>query len=148
MTELIKTDSPLTEKQKQLLSAFLDTLIPASKDGRRPGAGETDFIVWLQERAQELVPLLVSVLDGLGEDFGSKSIEDRVTQVQDFGASHPELFEGLIFHTYACYYQDDRVLTGIGLDTRPPFPRGNSIESGDLALLDPVLEGSRTYRRV
>ena len=40
-----------------------------------------------------------------------------------------------------------RVLEGIGVGSGPPFPRGNTLEAGDLSLLDPVIAHSKTYRR-
>ena len=41
-------------------------------------------------------------------------------------------------HTVTCYYQDDRVLAAIGLEARPPFPKGYDVPAGDLSLLEPV----------
>ena len=37
-----------------------------------------------------------------------------------------------------CYYRDDRVMISLGLEPRPPFPKGHEIEQGDWSLLDPV----------
>ena len=37
-----------------------------------------------------------------------------------------------------CYYRDDRVMVSLGLEARPPFPRGHVVEQGDWSLLDPV----------
>ncbi len=37
-----------------------------------------------------------------------------------------------------CYYRDDRVMLSLGLEPRPPFPKGHEIEQGDWTLLDPV----------
>ena len=37
-----------------------------------------------------------------------------------------------------CYYRDDRVMASLGLEARPPFPKGHVIEQGDWSLLDPV----------
>jgi hypothetical protein len=37
-----------------------------------------------------------------------------------------------------CYYRDDRVMLSLGLEPRPPFPKGHEIEQGDWSLLDPV----------
>ena len=65
-----------------------------------------------------------------------------------FSKAHPVLFSGLLLHTYTCYYQDDRVLEGMGEAAGPPFPRGNTVEMGDLSLLDPVVRQSRTYRKL
>ena len=37
-----------------------------------------------------------------------------------------------------CYYRDDRVMVSLGLELRPPFPKGHELEQGDWSLLDPV----------
>jgi hypothetical protein len=37
-----------------------------------------------------------------------------------------------------CYYRDDRVMLSLGLEPRPPFPKGHVLEQGDWSLLDPV----------
>jgi len=37
-----------------------------------------------------------------------------------------------------CYYRDDRVLRSLGMEPRPPFPKGHSLEQGDWSLLDRV----------
>jgi len=37
-----------------------------------------------------------------------------------------------------CYYRDDRVMISLGLEARPPFPKGHVLEQGDWSLLDPV----------
>ena len=37
-----------------------------------------------------------------------------------------------------CYYRDDRVMVSLGLEVRPPFPKGHVLEQGDWTLLDPV----------
>jgi hypothetical protein len=37
-----------------------------------------------------------------------------------------------------CYYRDDRVMMSLGLEPRPPFPKGHVLEDGDWSFLDPV----------
>ncbi len=37
-----------------------------------------------------------------------------------------------------CYYRDERVLHALGVDPRPPFPRGQALEQGDWRLLEAV----------
>jgi hypothetical protein len=37
-----------------------------------------------------------------------------------------------------CYYRDERVMVSLGLEARPPFPKGHQLEQGDWSLLDPV----------
>jgi len=46
-----------------------------------------------------------------------------------------------------CYYRDDRVVRSLGLELRPPFPRGYALEQGDWSLLDPVKARPSMWRR-
>ena len=39
------------------------------------------------------------------------------------------------------------MLEAIGVGVGPPFPRGNTVEPGDLSLLDPVSKNKTTWRR-
>ena len=45
-----------------------------------------------------------------------------------------------------CYYTNDRVLEGLGLEVKPPFPDGNIVESGDFRLLEPVIQRDKFMR--
>ena len=47
-----------------------------------------------------------------------------------------------------CYYRDDRVMVSLGLEVRPPFPKGHVVEQGDWSLLDPVRSRSPFWRQV
>jgi len=46
-----------------------------------------------------------------------------------------------------CYYRDDRVMQSLGMELRPPFPKGFEVEQGDWSLLDPVRARPAFYRR-
>ena len=144
---LITSDHPLDAGQKAKLTALLDVLIPASEDGRLPSAGDLDLLDYLGEQAAEYLPALMGILDGFDETFAERPQAERHSLVQAFSETQQALFEGLLFHAYGCYYQDDRVLNAIGAGEGPPFPRGNEVEAGDLALLDPVTQLGKSYRR-
>ena len=144
--DVIATDHPLTESQRQTLSALLDTLLPASEDGM-PSAEELDLMGYLVATAEDFIPLLAEIVGSFDEAFADLSLAQRLPLVETFSTTRKELFDGLLLHVYGCYYTDDRVLEGIGMAAGPPYPRGNTIESGDLSLLDPVMEKSPTYRK-
>ena len=145
--DVIATDHPLTASQQHTLAALLDTLLPASDDGSMPSAQELDLMGYLHESAADFIPVAVEIIGNFDAEFTDLALSDRVSVVEAFSKAQPELFEGLLFHTYNCYYQDDRVLVGIGMTAGPPFPGGNTIEEGDLSLLDPVVQVPRTYRK-
>ena len=145
--DIITTDKPLTAKQIEILAGLLDVIIPASEDRSMPSASELDLIAYLLEHAPELIEDLIEGLKTLDDThFTSQSQPDRQSLVEEYSKDQPELFGTLLFHIYACYYQDDNVLKGLGLAPGPPFPGGNTVISGDLSLLDPVLKRPRLYR--
>jgi hypothetical protein len=39
-------------------------------------------------------------------------------------------------------------MIALGIEARPPFPKGNEVTSGDLSLLNPVRERKQIYRDV
>jgi hypothetical protein len=45
-----------------------------------------------------------------------------------------------------CYYRDDRVVRSLGLEPRPPFPKGHTLEQGDWSLLDVVRTRPKLWR--
>lgn len=144
---IISSDHPLSGSQRQMLSAILDTLVPASEDGLMPGAGELDLAEYLKVNAADFLQHLPEIVDRFDAEFPTLQYPARYELVDKFRIDQRQLFEQLLFHTYAHYYQDDRVLTGIGSKAGPPFPQGNNVEPGDLSLLDPVVNLQRSYRK-
>ena len=147
-SKLITSDQPLTSEQAELLSSLLNVIIPPSDDGVMPGAGELDLVSYLREQTPEVVATIRQASSFFEFDFPSKSATERHQLVVEFSVTEPEMFNTLLFQSYACYYQNDRVLTGLGLAAGPPFPRGNSVDSGDLTTLDKVVRNAKGYRRV
>jgi hypothetical protein len=45
-----------------------------------------------------------------------------------------------------CYYRDDRVVRSLGVEPRPPFPKGHTLEQGDWSLLDAVRGRPKMWR--
>jgi hypothetical protein len=147
-TKIISTDQLLSVQEIEKLTALLSVLVPPSANGKMPGAGEFDLMAYLVEQGVDALPLIKPTLDYFDSKFLASSFDERHQSVVDFSTAESALFEALLFHTYAMYYQDDRVMAGIGLVGGAPFPRGNDSVSGDLSLLDRVVEKTKGYRRV
>jgi len=137
----------LSEAQVGRLRALLDTILPASGDGRMPSAADLDFLSYLGEQARDFLPALAQIVDDLAGDFGGRPLAQRVELIEDFSRRDPDAFAGLLMRVYDCYYQDDRVRELIGARPVPPFPRGNTIPAGDLSGLDSVAARGKRYRR-
>ena len=144
---LIASDAPLTAEQRDVLKALADTIVPASEDGLMPGAGTLDVLGYLQRAAEDFLPELPEILGAFDATFASEDLAMRYGRVKAWSEAAPETFQALLGHVYGCYYQDDGVLEAIGVGAGPPFPRGNTVEAGDLSLLDPVMQSSTNWRR-
>ena len=145
--ELIVSDAPFTPQERDILGALADTLVPASEDGVMPSAGELDVAAYVAANAADFLPELAEILAEFDAGFTDEPLTMRYERVKAFSEARPESFHRLLAEVYGCYYQDVRVLEGIGVGAGPPFPRGNTVEAGDLSLLDPVMESSTNWRR-
>lgn len=139
------------------LGSVLDALIPPSDDGRFPGAGElglADYVDGLAQRTPGLRPLLWQGLSGL--DAGARSRgaggfaelpgEAKVALLSELGTTLPHFIPTLLFLAYTGYYRDARVVAALGLEPRPPFPKGYAVAETDFALLERVRARGKLYR--
>jgi len=150
LSDLISTDAPFDAAQLERLDALLDTLLPASEDGRMPSAAETGFNDYLRTQGAAAIPMLRTMLQALDADFANANLPQRCAQVEAWSQANPELFAGVLTHVYDCYYQHDRVRAALGMVQGAVFPQGNEVTPGDLSLLDPVIANSsrHQYRRL
>ena len=151
---IIGSDGALTAAQRETLRAVLDMIIPASGDGRFPSAADVDVLDHIRESASHLLPALredLGRLDRLaversGKAFARLTDSDRTRVVEETRRAEPGFLKDLALQATTCYYQDDRVLLALGVEPRPPFPKGYEVASGDLSLLDPVRKRGKLYR--
>ncbi len=146
MSDLITSDDPLTPAERKTLQAVQDTLVPASDDGRMPSAGELDAGAWIAEKDPDFLASTRTFLAALDDGFAGLDYEARHEALAQLSESMPDVFNQLLMHVYAIYYQDDGTLIGLGLRGGPLFPAGHTVEAGDLSLLDPVIAGRHRYR--
>ena len=144
---LIASDAALGAEQRAALGALVDTIVPESDDGHMPSARELDFAGYLDRNAPDFLQELVGVLAYFDPGFVTQLLPVRYERVKAFSEEAPDTFKALLAQVYGCYYQDNRVLQEFGLSAGPPFPGGNTVEPGDLSLLDPVLKDPTRWRR-
>ena len=144
---IIASDGRLSEEHEKTLTAILETIIPSDDDDRFPSAAEVGFVEYLERQDPDFFDTLISVIESLGDDFVSSDYEQRYLVLSEINQNDQSSFNALIRHIYTSYYEDDRVMIAIGAQAGPPFPRGNTIEAGDLSLLDPVTAKPRSYRK-
>lgn len=145
------TDDGLTPEEARLVTALLDTVIPPSEDGRLPGAGALGLVDHVV-RTIRAMPLLRPVVEyGLGalaeRGFAAHlAPEARTALLAEFAASDQFFLPAFLVLAYSGYYQHPRVLAALGLEARPPHPKGYPMAPDDLALLEAVRQRGRRYR--
>ena len=150
---LIGSEAGLNPRQREVLDAVLDAIIPPTPDGK-PGASEVGVSEYLREREPALLPALRKDLARLeeaaqgqhGTSFSEIDAARRDALLAALHAGEPGFLHALALAAVTCYYQNERVLRAIGVDPRPPFPRGHEVPAGDLSLLDAVRARGRLYR--
>jgi hypothetical protein len=142
----------LSENEQRVLTAVLDEIIPRSDDGRFPGAGEVGVAGHIAAALRTLPDLRSMILQGLadlehlaygryGEDF---AVLPRGTKLQLLNEQAFVL--PLTLHAFVGYYQSERVVTALGLEARPPHPKGYAMPPNDLTMLDAVRRRPQLYR--
>jgi hypothetical protein len=148
------SDSSLSPEARLTLAAVLDEIIPASPDGSLPGAGALEIGSYVEEKlgaAVEAVAAGLAALDQLAQERGATSFravpkDERLALLNEVAESHTGLLGSLIFHGYGGYYQSPQVVENLGLEARPPHPKGYELEPGDRGLLDEVRARTKLYR--
>ena len=150
-------NSILSAQQARALACVLDTLIPPGADGRMPGAGELGLSVAIAEAMVAQPDLEPAVLLGLAAfeqcvadiglpGFAALPVAERVTLLEALLPDQPAFVASLVFHTYTAYYQHPKVLVALGMEARPPFPKGYDIEPIDTSLVDEMRKRKPIYR--
>src|SRR6201996_1926280 len=147
----MSVETSLTERQRDDLRSIAAMIVPASRDYDVPGADDPAI------QADMLAPLsrdAGSVREALGvrARLAEKPLSEldaarRDTVIKEFRASGGVPVAALVRVVLQCYYRDDRVLRSLGLELRPPFPKGYTLEQGDWSLLDPVKARPSSLRR-
>ena len=144
--------TPLRDDDRSTLASLLDALLPPSGDGRLPGAGELGLAAWVEERAREgsaLERFLGSPLAALAaRGLAALAPEEKLAAAKELERTQPDAFRELLAVTYGGYYQHPRVVAALGLEPRPPFPKGYTVAPSDLSLLDPVRRRAPFFRTV
>jgi hypothetical protein len=142
--------------QQTLLSHVLNRLIPATDDF--PGAGDlgvSGYVDTVVGRSTELRRLFAEGLTHIamasqalqGQEFIALTEDQKDAVLRQVETLHPALFEALVQHTYSGYYSHPTVIRLLGLEVRPPQPRGYHLEPLDFTLLDNVKQRGPLYRQ-
>jgi hypothetical protein len=147
----MSADSSLTPAHRGDLRVIAGTMIPASAEFDVPGADDpaiqADIVATLGRDAV----LVREALDQLARLAGSPLADldpaRREAVAMELRAKGGPAVATLTRVVLQCYYRDDRVVRSLGLEPRPPYPKGHVLEDGDWSLLDPVRARPPMWRR-
>jgi hypothetical protein len=145
-------DLVLTTNETRSLRCVAGMMIPASAAYGVPGADDdTIFADVLNSIGLDAAPVkqalqhLDALADGVFADLDPARRQSVAAALREAGGAP---LMALIRVVAQCYYRDDRVMRSLGMEVRPPFPKGFEVEQGDWSLLDPVRARDAFYRRV
>jgi hypothetical protein len=147
----MSAESLLTPAQRDDLRAIAGIIIPASMEFDVPGADDpaiqADIVATLGRDTFLVQQALdeVARLAGLPLASLDPARQEAVaTELRTKGGAAVATLTRVVLQ---CYYRDDRVVRSLGLEPRPPYPKGHLLEDGDWSLLDPVRTRQPLWRR-
>lgn len=132
----------LTEAARSCLGCIAGHMIPASEEFGVPGADDPAILADIVAGVKRDRPALGVVLRQIDDAAGGRLIDlepaARAALLETLRAADPTGFAVVEAVIVRAYYRDARVLTAIGMEPRPPFPKGYELPASDWSLLDPV----------
>lgn len=147
----MSTDSPLTPAEIDDLRTIAAVIIPASAEFGVPGADDpailADMVATMGRDTRRVREALVALARLAGQPFADLEPARREAVGLALRAQGGAAVATLTRVVLQCYYRDDRVVRSLGLEPRPPYPKGHVLEEGDWSLLDPVRARPPLWRR-
>jgi hypothetical protein len=142
----------LTPADLRDLRRLAGFMIPAAGEYGVPGADDeaifTDIVRSLGRDQSDVHKALAMLRELAGEDFAALvDAEAEATAMVVLRRELPEI-TALGRAVLQCYYRDDRVVRSLGIEPRPPYPKGHVLEQANWSLLDAVRGRPRMWRDV
>jgi hypothetical protein len=135
-------DQTLTETEIADLRCLVGMIVPASTKFGVPGADDeiifADILNSIGRDRDKVLAALAKLRLLAGGTFVALDAARRGEVAARLRAESGSAVSVLTRIVLLCYYRDDRVMVSLGLEVRPPFPKGHVVEQGDWSLLDPV----------
>ncbi|MGH7046798.1 MAG: hypothetical protein ACREE2_10495 [Stellaceae bacterium] len=145
------SDDRLTERQRDDLRIIAGMMIPSSTEYDVPGADDraiqADIVATLGRDTALVREALDRVAHLAAAPLAALDPAQREAVTAKLRAEGGAALATLARVVLQCYYRDDRVVRSLGLEPRPPYPKGHVLEDGDWSLLDPVRARAPMWRR-
>jgi hypothetical protein len=145
-------DQTLTEAEIADLRCLAGMIIPPSAQYGVPGADDdtifSDIVASIGGDGDDVRAALAQLRTLAGGPLAALDAAHRGDVAAKLRAEGGGAVGVLSRIVLLCYYRDDRVMVSLGLEPRPPFPKGHEVEQGDWSLLDPVRARKPFWRPV
>jgi len=142
----------LTPAALNALRRLAGFMVPASAEYGVPGADDdaifADIVASLGRDRRDVGAALDMLQDIAGGDFDALDAAAAERAAMRLLARSGPAVAALGRAVLQCYYRDDRVFRALGIEPRPPYPKGRDLEPGDWSLLDAVRGRPRMWRDV
>ncbi len=139
------TATGLSPSENRDLRRVAGLMVPASTEYKVPGADDPKIVADIERsigRDMGEIHNALAALAGIA-DLDDAAAMAKAEAFRSAGGPAVAAFERCVLQ---CYYRDDRVVISLGLEARPPFPKGHVLEQGDWSLLDPVRKRAKMWR--
>jgi hypothetical protein len=148
----MSNDPPLdlSPAERQDLRQIAGLMIPPSEEFAVPGADDMEIFADILRSlgrdlgdVREALARLATLAGGAFAELDAGRREAVAERFLSSGAPEVTTLGRVILQ---CYYRDDRVMQSLGLEPRPPFPKGHTLEQGDWSLLEAVRSRPKMWR--
>ena len=143
-------ENTLSDAERCDLQCVAGMMIPESTEFDVPGADDAtifaDILRSLGRDFRDVRRALASLNTLCGGPIAAQEVPRRLDAMAALRLRGGTEVAALSRAVLQCYYRDDRVVRSLGLEPRPPFPQGHTLEQGDWSLLDPVRARPKLWR--
>ena len=152
MSVIDESTAELTATECRDLRRLSGFMVPASAEYGVPGADDetifADIVRSLGRDRKDVRAALVLLREIAGGDFAALDDANAEEAAMTLLGREGPVVTALGRAVLQCYYRDDRVFRALGIELRPPYPKGRELEQGDWSLLDAMRGRPRMWRDV